>query len=163
ESAEGGGTRAVVSLPAADPAEDEPARPSRPPLEPAPGRGQLVLLVEDRESLRRLGREILVDAGYEVLVAGDAEEARVCFAAEQHELVAVVTDVVMPGTRGPELVEEMRRARPDLPAILVSGHVGDALEGAALPPRTAFVAKPYRPAALLRTLAALIRDAADER
>jgi CheY-like chemotaxis protein len=65
----------------------------------------------------------------------------------------LVSDVVMPGMSGPELVRRARVERPNLPVILVSGHTGEALGGVHLEgPREAFLPKPFRLVDLERAL-----------
>src|SRR5438132_1458194 len=61
-----------------------------------------ILLVEDEEILRKLARAILVDEGYDVLVAADGEEALRISASEPFDLL--VTDMVMPKLGGKELI-----------------------------------------------------------
>jgi CheY-like chemotaxis protein len=64
----------------------------------------------------------------------------------------VVSDVIMPGMRGPEMYELLRERRPDLPAVFLSGYADLADETDALPRGARFLAKPYTPAALVRVV-----------
>lgn len=81
-----------------------------------------VLLVEDEPSLRALISEWLRRSSYTVLVAENGLEA--IQMAKQHcgNIETVVTDFSMPGISGIELVRELRKLRPDLRAILLTGY-----------------------------------------
>jgi signal transduction histidine kinase/CheY-like chemotaxis protein len=121
-SAPGHGTTFRIELPLVT-SEPPPAAERLP--EPAlPRRGaETVLLVEDEAALRELQQITLEDAGYEVRTASDAAEALEL--AARHPFDLLITDVVMPGLSGPQLVEELRARGCDLPAIFVSGYGAD--------------------------------------
>jgi signal transduction histidine kinase len=124
ESAPGMGTSVRLYLPAAP----EISRRER-PAEPEERRGDAtVLLVEDDEAVRRLGRRILESAGYTVLEARSAEDALVVAADDGDRVDLVLTDVMMPGMNGFELVDRLHVDRPTLPALYMSGYAGDALD-----------------------------------
>lgn len=113
-----------------------------------------ILLVEDDASVRELCRSVLRKEGFEVLDAAEPQEALLLFLNSEERCDLVITDVVMPGMSGPELVEALRRLVPDLPALFVSGYapeevVGEGLSGAFLP-------KPFRPTELLRKVCAML-------
>jgi CheY-like chemotaxis protein len=78
-----------------------------------------VLFVDDEEGVRDVAREFLQDSGFEVELACSAEEALASFAAGAFD--AVVTDYKMPGATGAELARELRRLRPGLPIVLLTG------------------------------------------
>jgi PAS domain S-box-containing protein len=80
-----------------------------------------VLLVEDEEPVRTLTKKILDRAGYDVVAAADAEEALRIFEAEAGSIGLILTDVVMPGMSGPDLLVRIQRDRP-VPALLMSGY-----------------------------------------
>jgi DNA-binding response OmpR family regulator len=111
-------------------------------------------LVEDDASVRELCRSVLRKEGFEVLVAAEPQEALELYLKATERCDLVITDVVMPGMSGPDLVEALRRLEPDLPALFVSGYapeevVGEGLSGAFLP-------KPFRPTELLRKVSAML-------
>ncbi len=111
-----------------------------------------VLVVEDEEMLRILSREILEAAGYEVRVAGAADEA-LALAAERSPGL-LITDVVLPGLDGPDLAERLRASHPELRVLFVSGHAQTEVAGrVALAPGTLFLQKPYSREALLQAVA----------
>lgn len=84
--------------------------------------GGVVLLVEDDEALRRAAHTALNRYGYTVIEARDGEHAQEV-ASGTARFDVVVTDVVMPRSSGPELVEALRRSTPNLRVLYVSGYV----------------------------------------
>jgi CheY-like chemotaxis protein len=132
----GVGTEARILLPIAHRAA-EPRTDAAVP-EPRAGRGERVLVVEDEVGVRSLARRILEAAGYEVLVAADGQEALALF--ERTAVDLVITDVVMPGLSGSQVVSRMRMVHPGLPAIFTSGYTE---RPGALPPGAPFLSKPF--------------------
>jgi len=113
------------------------------------GRGERILVAEDRPDVRAIVNATLVEAGYSVTLAADGIEALALGGAGAIDLV--VSDVVMPSMNGIELVKALREKRPALRAVLLSGHPGELAE---LPSRTELLRKPFRAAELL----AAVRD-----
>jgi CheY-like chemotaxis protein len=102
---------------------------------PAPlprGNGERVLLVEDEASLLALTAEVLARLGYEPIPFSNSYAALAAFEAEPRSFDVVITDDVMPGLTGTGLATQLRRRRPDLPIILVSGYSGPILTQQAL-------------------------------
>jgi CheY-like chemotaxis protein len=90
---------------------------------------------------------MLADLGYAVIEAGSAEEAlRLVEQGQSFDLL--VTDHLMPGLSGTELVQELRDRNPDLPALVVSGYA--EVEGVA--PGLPRLVKPFRQADLAASL-----------
>jgi two-component system cell cycle sensor histidine kinase/response regulator CckA len=140
-SAPGEGTTVTATLPAA---EGGPAR-SVTPHEAPSGRGELgrVLVVEDREVVRQLTRDVLADAGFEVVTAASGDEA-LAIAAGGDDFDLLLTDVVMPKMSGPELAVLLREQFAALPVIYMSGYTDDVLDRRALAePATGFLRKPF--------------------
>ena len=152
----GQGTTFKIHLPREDaPAEKEtPAAAAAPP----PRGSETVLLVEDEDSLREIVRECLEDAGYTVLDAGSGARALEASASHSGPLHLVITDVVMPGMGGREVVERLQAARPQVRALYMSGYTDDAmvLHGVMVADM-AFLQKPFSAAAL----AAKVRQVLD--
>jgi two-component system cell cycle sensor histidine kinase/response regulator CckA len=121
---------------------------------------ELVLLVEDNDSVRALAREALVRSGYRVLEARNGEEALGIGAAHLHDLALLLTDVVMPVMGGRELASQLTKWRPGLKIIFTSGYVDervtqrDSADWGAL-----FLQKPFTPL----TLGRAVRDVLDAR
>ena len=103
---------------------------------------ETLLLVEDDDSVRALARDALVRFGYRVVEAATPEQAMAL--CDGRPIDAVVSDVAMPQMSGPELVAELRRSRPGLRALFISGY-SEAAEGspASVPAGAPFVAKPF--------------------
>jgi two-component system cell cycle sensor histidine kinase/response regulator CckA len=110
------------------------------PAESAPK--ETILLVDDEQSVRTIVLKILRRARYNVLEAENGEAAlRI---AENHpgKIDLVITDMFMPGLRGPEVVERLAPTRPGLRALFMSGYADqDARTG--VPPGANFLNKPF--------------------
>jgi len=103
---------------------------------------------------------MLRDMGHQVVEAGSGRAALVHL-IEQQDFDLLITDYLMPGMRGSELVEEVRRQRPGMPALLLTGYANLAKGEATGIPR---LAKPFREADLARSVAALLTsETPDER
>jgi two-component system cell cycle sensor histidine kinase/response regulator CckA len=129
ESEEGSGTTMRVYLPryAETAAEVEQGRIERRPEKPKDLTGHgTVLLVEDEDAVRSFAARALGQRGYHVLQATTGAEALEVFANHQGEVDLVVSDVVMPEMDGPTLCEHLRRKRPDLKVIFISGYAEDS-------------------------------------
>lgn len=79
-----------------------------------------ILLVDDEEGLRKVLSISLMDIGYDVITAGNAEEALQIF-AEQHPPI-VLTDIKMPGMDGIELLQKIKQQNPETEVIMITGH-----------------------------------------
>ena len=105
------------------------------------GQGTL-LLVDDDEAVRAVTAEMLRDGGYAVIEAASVDEALEMIARDQ-AIDGVVTDHVMPGRSGAELVRELAESRPALPVLLISGYEPQE-QDEPLPPSVQRLAKPFR-------------------
>jgi CheY-like chemotaxis protein len=108
----------------------------------AAGGSETVLLVEDEESVRQLVRETLQAKGYKVVEAENGEAGVARAAEHQGKIDMVITDVVMPGMGGRELVKRLAETRPETKVLYLSGYTEDAIEGT-LESGTAFLQKPF--------------------
>lgn len=128
---------------------------------PADGtRAPTVLLVEDEFTIRQLGRRILADAGYQVLVASSAAEALDLARRREEAVDLVVTDVVMPKMSGPELARVLRSEFPRLGVLYVSGFTRDDLDDMrGLEGSVDLLPKPFHPDELLARVQAAIERA----
>lgn len=108
--------------------ESPPAVSAAMAVAPAPPRDTArVLVVEDDPGVAAFFRESLELAGFVVDVAADAAAALARLAADAPPVEVLVSDIVMPGKSGPELVAAARRLQPGLPALFVSGYFDEAL------------------------------------
>ncbi len=120
-SSPGAGATFTVLLPIAAPVPGHRSALHAPPQTAAPdlATAATVLVVDDRPVERTLVRTILEKAGYDVVLAGDGQEAQERFAETRPDLL--LTDVHMPGLSGPALARKLRQTLPDLSVILMSG------------------------------------------
>jgi signal transduction histidine kinase len=125
-----------------------------------PGRKPLVLVVDDDESVREVVVTSLEGAGFAAEGAADASGALACIDREK-AVDAVITDFSMPGTNGLDLIREVQKRRPALPAILLTGHVGDIAESPALGGPVIVLQKPVLPTELAERLAVAIASRRD--
>jgi two-component system, cell cycle sensor histidine kinase and response regulator CckA len=154
ESIENHGTTFTIYLPTTVAAIDLGRAAQSPALR---ARSQAtILIVEDEADVREILCEVLEDLGYRVLPAADAVEALATVAEHGRTIDLVVTDIVMPGMNGPDLVARLRRTRAGLRAVYISGYTDGAIsEQRQLPPGTHFLSKPFSP----ESLATRVRDA----
>jgi PAS domain S-box-containing protein len=131
ESAPGQGTTVSLWLPQARPGETGGAETQgqKPPQAALPDRpGWAVLLVDDEHGVRTVIATALADRGHTVAEAADAAAALARLDAGI-AIDALVTDLAMPGGMdGLALIREVRRRRPNLPAVLITGHAGEAAQ-----------------------------------
>lgn len=114
---------------------------------PAMQGGKTILLVDDEEAIRELGKTILEQNGYYVLTAGDGREALEVFSKKREGIDLVILDVMMPHRSGGEVLRQLRQIEPMLKVIMSSGHrTDDSFDFT----NVAFLPKPYRPDDLLR-------------
>ena len=108
------------------------------------GGGQVILFAEDEPQVRNLGERLLRGLGYRVLSAESGAAALVRAESSGETIDLLVTDVVMPGMTGEELAAELRKGRPDLRVLYISGYAADseAIERA-LRAGDGFLPKPF--------------------
>lgn len=117
------------------------------PIEPSPARHsgcETVLLVEDDRAVRDLVERILKERGYKVIATADGKEALHRLVEAPDQIDIVVTDLIMPGMSGRELIQAISQIRPDLKALYVSGYTEDEILRRGLhDPRVALLHKPF--------------------
>jgi CheY-like chemotaxis protein len=160
ETAPGAGATFTVVLPRIDPPAEEPTAIEA-GVAVGPGSGT-VLLVEDEATVRTLVRRVLERDGYRVVEAADGTTAELVAGRLPAAPDVVISDVVLPGITGPELVRRLRDRWAGLRVVFMSGYAAPetGLEEAAAA-GAVFVPKPFTPDQLRRTLqAALTTEAA---
>ena len=120
--ASGQGTRVEVLLPAV---EGEPEQIGRAKRDEQLSGAGTVLVVEDDELVRRSLNDILAGKGYRVLQARNTREAELVGRTHEGAIDLVLTDLVLPGLSGPELVEKLRADRPGMQVLYISGYRED--------------------------------------
>jgi two-component system cell cycle sensor histidine kinase/response regulator CckA len=93
----------------------------------AEGRGRHILYIDDDQAQLFASKRMLERWGYRVSAYFEQGEALDTVLSGNHRIDLVVTDFHMPGTSGLEIARAIRDARPDLPVIMVSGYINDAL------------------------------------
>ena len=138
----GEGTTFYIYLPRADEAMVASEEASR---EESPAGGQeTILVVEDEDWVRNLIVELLSSQGYHVLAAEDGPMALKVAEEYQGPIHLVVSDIVMPGMKGPELVKKLWEQRPRMAALFISGYPKDSFNLEALGlSHLSFLAKPF--------------------
>jgi two-component system cell cycle sensor histidine kinase/response regulator CckA len=147
----GRGTTFSISLPRADRAPE--AAPS--PLPPAsrPAGKRTVMIVEDDDAVRELARLVLSRGGYEVIAFTNGAAALDKAASSRLDVDLVLTDVVMPGMSGPELVQRLRAYHPNLPVVFMSGYAEEAANRLNIDAATLnLLSKPFAPRDLLKRI-----------
>jgi len=109
----------------------------------APGGSERILLVEDEPGVAKLLHQMLQRHGYQLLVADGPARALELAQNTEQQIDLVVSDVVMPGGTGPELVTRLREQRPTLRALFISGYADSVLTKEGLPADAQFLQKPF--------------------
>jgi CheY-like chemotaxis protein len=91
------------------------------------GDGVTILLVEDDDLMRMLTRQLLEEHGYEILEAKDGQNALQISASHPGQIHILLTDVVVRGVDGPELVARLNGSRPDMETVYMSGYTGELI------------------------------------
>jgi CheY-like chemotaxis protein len=116
---------------------------------------ETILLVEDEEALRRVGKEMLELYGYTVLLAGDGAAGLELALTHPDPIQLLMTDILMPKMGGIELAERLSKLRPELKVLYTSGYndSGSSIERVA---GARYMQKPYAMEDLGRTLRDLL-------
>lgn len=117
-SAVGRGSTFSLYLPASDRAV---AKPPGYPAQPAGGT-ETVLLVDDEEGIRQVGREMLEAMGYKVLSASDGQQALGIYKKNRDRIDLVLLDMVMPNMGGAETYDGLKKIHPEVKVLLLSGY-----------------------------------------
>ena len=128
------GSTFSIYLPAVDIlVDDDQPQPQHLPFEQLRGNGERVLLVEDEPDLMEMTRRALVGQGYEVEACGTVAEATNVFDHDPTKgFDVILSDVVLPDGRGPDLVIGLVEKQPDLAAVLVTGYTDEHADWARL-------------------------------
>jgi signal transduction histidine kinase/CheY-like chemotaxis protein len=146
-SAPGEGARFDVFLPAA---RGEPDRIPTSLYEDVRGAGETVLVVEDQEAVRKLAIRVLGSHGYDVLEARNGTEAVAIAERHSGRIDLILTDIVMPGMSGPDVVARLSYVHPEMNVLYMSGY-SDAslLKQGSLHTGDDFLQKPFTADALV--------------
>jgi PAS domain S-box-containing protein len=150
----GMGTTVKVHLPASesDPSDANPRSEKRPQ-----GSGEAILVVEDEPDVRRMAERILAKGGYTVFSTDNGEEALAVCRNPERSIDLLLSDVVMPGMLGIELVEQVRASCPEVAIVFMSGYSHEVLAPEVLAEQQAeFIEKPFNAGELLRAVHSLL-------
>ncbi|MEC7583828.1 MAG: ATP-binding protein [Planctomycetota bacterium] len=154
-SSPGKGTTFLVILPLITPPAKQKKKP-QPTAQPTRGKGT-ILLVEDNDEVRGITRRALQKHGYEVLDADSGDAAIHLTRNYGSEINLLLTDVVMPGMSGPEVVKQALQLRPDMRVLYMSGHTGDALVDRGITEFDAgFIQKPFNSRQIVLRIQAML-------
>ena len=122
------------------------------------GGSENVLVVDDDQDIRQLGRELLERHGYQVCEASDGETALSVFRQDGPTLDLIILDLNMPGMGGLRCLQEIRAIDPSIPVLIASGHAPEGGEKTTLDDMAqGYVNKPYH----LKTLLRVVRQTLD--
>ena len=153
------GTTFKIYLPTSATQESDPTASSEVHL--VRGGTETVLVVEDEPQVRNLVRAILAREGYRVLLAQNGGEALLLCEEHGAEIHMLLTDVVMPLMGGRQLAERLRRIRPDMRVLYMSGYTeASVFHHGVLAPEVDYLPKPITPLSLLAKVRAVLDRAA---
>ena len=149
----GVGTSFKIFLPRVD----EAGEPLPEEIAAPPGKGETILVVEDDNAVRAQVVEVLGSVGYRVIEAADGEIATRLAQEFPGKIHLLLTDVVMPKMKGPEVAKRLTAARPGLKVIFMSGYTRNAvLIQADSGPEINLIEKPFTPEQLCDTIRGVI-------
>lgn len=157
-SEDGRGTEFKIFLPTQKQTHDEesPSTPA-PPL--ARSSGEWVLVVDDEPAIRLITQQTLESYGYHVLTAEGGSEAISIYEKHHAYLSVVITDMMMPGMDGIEIIKALRTINPDVNVIAASGLADPDTVAKAIDAGVRhFLQKPYTMDALLKALNEICAD-----
>ncbi len=153
ESEPGKGAKFEIYLPRVNEQADQPVAAQRSASAPFAVGRETVLIVEDESAVRELAAEFLRSAGYSVVAAQDGNEALAISRKSRDPIDVLLTDIVMPGMRGPELAEKLKRLRPQVKVVFMSGYLDFAEGDGEFAGGGSFLQKPFSRESLVNTIA----------
>ena len=152
----GKGSRFSVYIPVSTRTEEAPAEDLR-KRETIDGKGQHILLVEDDKWVRKSTAMVLSEHGYKVSEASDAEKAIALFYKEKGKFDLILSDVVMPGRSGVQMLDPLLDINPNIPVLFFSGYVDDKSQLKEIIKRgIAYIHKPFEMSDLLKAVEEII-------
>lgn len=121
--------------------------------------GSTILLVDDEESVRAIVTKILARQGHKILEAEHGAAALRLAAGHDGRIDLLITDMYMPGLRGPEIFEKLKEKRPDIGVLYMSGYGDEDVVRSGVAPESGFLRKPFT----IRELGDAVTKALSER
>jgi signal transduction histidine kinase len=150
-STPGEGTTFKVYFPRTD--QENTAPTPQPPEVTTLHGSETILLVEDDAQVRNVVQVVLRRAGYEIVEARNGSDALALAGDGVRTFDLLLTDVVMPGMSGRELADQVRKIRPEMKVLLMSGYTnGWVVRNGVVDANVAFLQKPITPEALLKKM-----------
>jgi len=117
---------------------------------------ETILLIDDEQSVRTIVLKILRRARYNVLEAENGEAALKIAETHPGKIDLVITDMFMPGLRGPEVVERLAPKRPGIRALFMSGYADESAR-TGVPAGANFLNKPFSGQELATAVEAVLK------
>ncbi len=118
------------------------------------GKGELILVVEDEVVLREMLKEMLSIHGYQVITAANGGEAILLVEEKGLNPALFITDLVMPGMSGIELIRRMKKIRPKMKVLFMSGYSEEVIENKDGLSNFPFIAKPFN----IKTITSKVKE-----
>jgi two-component system cell cycle sensor histidine kinase/response regulator CckA len=115
------------------------------------GNSETILIAEDEDGVRELASQFLASAGYRVIAAEDGRNA-LALAEQSGSIHLLLTDVVMPNMRGPELSKQLKRRCPNLKVVYMSGYLEYGVGSDEFVEESFFLQKPFSGATLIQKI-----------
>lgn len=149
----GVGSNFKVYFPCVAETEKKPEQPTPVQEGGMPSGRETILIVEDEAFIRELMCDVLYECGYTVHSAATAEEALKGYVCDGIRIDLLISDVILPGKRGPDLAEGLKARFPDMKVIFVSGYPDDRIRHSdILEGRAHFLPKPFSPVILTKKI-----------
>lgn len=156
ESAPGRGTTFRIYLPLIESSAEE--KKSETLFFPS-GNNETLLVAEDDKLVMGLTREILGKHGYRIIEAADGEEAIAKFTENADRIEMVLLDVIMPKKNGKEVFEEIKKMKPGIKTLFMSGYTNDIIAGkGVIEEGINFISKPVQPGELLHKIKEVLQQ-----
>jgi signal transduction histidine kinase len=123
------------------------------------GLGKTVLVIDDEQSIRVVTEALLNAAGYRAVLAADGVAGIEAYRLHHDQICAVLTDMMMPGMQGTQVIAELRKIDPEVAVVAMSGIVNDSTDLKEEPGRLKFLQKPMTGMALVNAVQAVITQA----
>ena len=112
-----------------------------------------ILIAEDDETVRTMLKNVLSGAGYRVVEARDGHDAEKKYIDYEAEISLLVFDVIMPNKNGKQAYDAIRRRRPDMKCLFLSGYTADIINETGISEEEGgFLQKPVMPVLLLKKI-----------
>jgi PAS domain S-box-containing protein len=149
-SEEGRGTTFKIYLPLI---KAEPEREKKEFISSPETGEETLLFAEDDDEVRAFTKEMLTEYGYVVIEASDGQDAINKFAEHKYKIQLLLLDVIMPKKNGKEVYEEIKKVKPDVKALFMSGYTADVIHRKGIVEEGLdFILKPVSPTVLLNKI-----------